>query len=199
METFITGLGLSTSAGLNAYIPLIILNLAGRANVIETQGTAADILTSPITLGILIILLLIEMTADKIALVDSLNDAINTVVRPATGALLMVVSTSGLQDSVDPTVLALLAIGSGSISAGGVHVVKAGSRPIVTASTGGIGNPIVSVIEDISSLMMSLIALVLPFIILFFMTSFIILIGWWLWEQRRIDRLEARGYNLRSR
>lgn len=196
MQEFITGLGLSTSAGLNTYVPLIILNLAGRAGLLEMEGQTANTLTSTPALVVMILLLLVEVVADKIPVVDSTNDVISTAIRPVVGALLMNTSISGLENA-DAEWLTLLSLLSGGFSAGGVHAVKATARPVVTASTGGVGNPVVSTIEDISSVMMALIAIALPFIVLFFMMSFVVIIFWWIWETYRLGRLEQYGYRVR--
>lgn len=197
MDAFITGLGLSSSAGLNTYLPLIIFNLAGRSEFLEMEGATADVLTSWPALIVFGILLVVEIVADKVPMVDSVNDVINTAVRPAVGAALMVATTSGLEGQIDPEALAALSVISGGISAGGVHAVKATTRPAVTASTGGLGNAIVSTIEDIISLMMALTAIILPFILLFFVVSFVVLFLWWLWEMNRQDRLERHGIKLK--
>ena len=193
MEAFITGLGLSSSAGLNAYLPLVLLSLAQQSGAVELQGTLAEAITSPPALAVWIILLLIEMTVDKIPGVDSLNDVVSTVIRPAAGTALMYASMSGMDSQLGPDAILAISVLAGGASAGGVHATKAVTRPAVTMSTGGLGNSVVSVIEDIISLIIASFALVLPVIIIFFMLSFIFLIPWWLWEKGRMDQLRHRG------
>jgi hypothetical protein len=193
MEAFITGLGLSSSAGLNAYLPLVLLSLAQQSGAVELEGSLAEAMTSPPALAVWIVLLLIEMTVDKIPGIDSLNDVVSTVIRPTAGTALMYASMSGVDNQLDPDMLLAISVLAGGASAGGVHATKAVTRPAVTVSTGGLGNSVVSIIEDIISLIVALFALVLPIIIIFFMLSFVFLIPWWLWEQQRLDRLRHRG------
>ncbi|MBZ0316993.1 MAG: DUF4126 domain-containing protein [Anaerolineae bacterium] len=193
MEAILSGLGLSTSAGLNAYLPLILMNLAAQAGIIDTKGVPAEVLTSKPALVVFLILLVIETVADKIPAVDSVNDIINTAIRPTAGALMMVVSTSGMSGQVDPEVLTIMSLLAGSASAGSVHAVKATARPAVTLSTAGMGNMVVSVLEDILAIFISLVALLIPFFVVFFMASFVGLILWWIWERQRKDMLRQRG------
>ncbi len=190
MESIATGLGLSTSAGLNAYLPLIIFNLAVRFNLIEAEGATAETITSWEALGIFTVLLVIEMVVDKVPVLDSLNDVINTAIRPVAGAALMTASTSGLQESLSPELVQIFSLVSGGGSAGGVHAVKALSRPMVTGATGGTGNFAVSIGEDILAILVSLLAVLLPFIVLFVGVGSIVLFLWWLWEMQRRDMIK---------
>lgn len=182
-ESILTGLGLSGSAGLNAYLPLLILGVMQRVKVVEL-AEPYDTIGHPLVLAILVVLLIIEMTADKIPAVDSLNDLINTGIRPAAGALLFTASTSTMQDT-DPTLLTAASLLSGGISAGGIHAAKTAVRPGVTVSSGGMGNFFVSLIEDVISTMVSLFAVLLPFAVLLFAFSVVAIVGWWAWDWRR--------------
>ena len=103
------------------------------------------------------VLLVIEMTVDKIPAVDSINDVIQTVVRPAAGAVLFAASGNVIGD-MSP----VLAMVCGLLVAGGVHAAKATARPVITATTAGVGNPLVSVAEDVVSGATALVAVVLP-------------------------------------
>lgn len=190
MESYLTGLGLSGSAGLNAYLPLFIIGLMVRFEVMEVKEPYDTLGAWPVLL-VLVILLLIEMTADKIPAVDSLNDGINTLIRPTAGALLMASSTSNVE-STDATALTLMSILSGSISAGVLHSIKATARPAVTVTTGGMGNFVVSIVEDIISLLVSIFAILLPFLVIFFIMSVVALAGWLYWEMKRTRRYFPR-------
>jgi len=183
MEQILTGLGLSGSAGLNAYLPLLILGGLEYAEVVELAAPY-DTLGSPIVLAILTILLIIEMGADKVPALDSANDVINTGIRPAAGALLFAASTGNVNNA-DPDIMTAASILSGIIAAGSVHALKALIRPGVTVTTGGMGNMVVSVIEDVISLSISVMAIFLPLIILVFSTSFFIVLAWAMWDRKR--------------
>ena len=99
-----------------------------------------------------------EVIADKVPAVDHANDVIQTIVRPAAGGLLAV-SASG-QGTVSPVVLLV----AGVLIAGGVHAVKASARPVVNVSTAGAGTPIVSTLEDIGAVIVTVLALLVPVI-----------------------------------
>lgn len=155
-----TAFGLSGSAGLNAYIPLLIVALAGRFPTNDPLIDLAapyDLLSSWWVIGLLVILLAIEMLVDKIPAVDSLNDGVQTFVRPVAGAILFAGSTSAIND-MNP----ILAILAGVLVAGGVHATKGVVRPVVTASTAGTGNWAVSLTEDVIAVGMSLLAIFIP-------------------------------------
>jgi len=151
--------GLSTSAGLNAYIPMLTLAvLAKFTHLIELQEPWSA-LTSWWIIGLLAVLLVIEELADHIPAVDSVNDVVQTLVRPTAGAIVFAATT---QSSIN--MHPVLAFACGVVLAGTVHVVKAGARPAVTAATAGVGNPIVSTLEDIVSTVTSFVSIIFPYL-----------------------------------
>ncbi len=180
MTGILSAFGLSSAAGLNAYLPLLIVGLLARFTNLITLKSPWDALENPWVLAALTALLLIEMTADKIPAVDTVNDIIQTFVRPAAGAVLFASNSNVISDMSPALALAL-----GLMAAGSFHAVKATARPAITATTAGLGNPVVSVAEDILSATMALIAIILPAIaaILILLLFFIILR--WLWRRRR--------------
>lgn len=157
MIDVLSAFGLSSAAGLNAYLPLLIVGLLARFTSLITLRQPWDALENPWVLAVLAVLLLIEMTVDKIPAVDTLNDGIQTLMRPAAGAILFAASGNLIAD-IHP-VLALIC---GLLVAGGVHTVKAAARPVITASTAGVGNPLVSLAEDVIAALTTVIAIVLP-------------------------------------
>lgn len=158
MDGILSGFGLAGAAGLNAYIPLLILGIASRLGYADLQAPY-DLLGSNVGLGVLALLLLVEVLADKVPGIDHANDVINTVVRPAAGGVLAL-ANSGV-GTPHPGFLLILGI----ITAGGVHATKATARPLVTATTAGLGNPIISVIEDVVSFGMAILALIAPIVV----------------------------------
>lgn len=163
----LTAFGLSSASGLNAYIPLLIVALTARFTDLIKLSPPFDVLTNGWVIGALVVLLAIEIIVDKIPAADTLNDIIQTFVRPAAGAILFAASTSVI--NLHPVVAIIL----GLILAFSVHAVKATTRPVVTASTGGLGNMFVSVAEDMVSLIMSLVAIILPLLIVVFLAFLI--------------------------
>ncbi len=128
----------------------------------------------------LAILLIIEMTVDKIPAVDSLNDTIQTVVRPAAGAILFAANANVISE-MSP----VLAMICGLLVAGGVHAAKATVRPVVTATTVGVGNPVISTIEDVISGTTTLVAILLPTLAAMMVLVVAVAVGWWYIRRRR--------------
>ena len=182
MDIF-TAFGLSVSAGLNAYIPLLIVSLMAKYTDIITLNEPWDALTSWWVIGVLVVLSLVEFFADKIPAVNHLNDAIQTFVRPAAGAIVFAASASVAE--VHP----VLAMAAGLLVAGGVHAAKSVAvRPAVTATTGGAGNVPVSILEDIISTVVSIMAIIIPIIVAMIIILITAWLIWWLW--RRANREE---------
>jgi hypothetical protein len=160
MDIF-SAFGLSASAGLNAYIPLLIVGLLARYTDTIKLSPPWDTLTEPWVLLVLAVLLLIEILADKIPAVNHFNDALQTFVRPVAGAIVFAASAH-IISNVHP----VIAMICGLFVAGAVHGVKAlAVRPAVTATTGGTANPVVSTVEDIIATVLSIIAVLIPVIL----------------------------------
>jgi hypothetical protein len=175
-------------AGLNAYIPLLAVAVADRYFGLIHLNSPYDALATPGGIAVISVLLLIELLADKIPVVDHVNDLINSVIRPAAGAVLMMASTDTIS-YINPVFAMFL----GLFVAGSVHAVKAGVRPVVTASTGGVGNPIVSAGEDGVAIGLSVIALVAPILIVLVLAAQSALIVYLLRERRRRRRERHRS------
>ena len=168
METaLLTGIGLAAPAGLNAYIPLLALALADRATTRVTLNAPYDILSSNLGIAILVVLLTVEVAVDKIPGVDHVNDLIQSIVRPAAGAIAAVAATGGVV-TINPAIMVLV----GVVLAGSVNLVKVTTRPAVTVGTAGILNPVVSVAEDAVAILASIVAIFLPFLVILFLALF---------------------------
>jgi len=181
--------GLSTSAGLNAYIPMLTLALLARfTGLIQLEDSWSQ-LSSWWVIGLLGILLAVEELADKIPVVDTVNDVIQTFIRPLAGAIVFAATT---QSSIN--MHPVLSFGCGIILAGSVHAIKAGARPVLTAATAGTANPIVSIIEDIISTVTSFVAIIFPYLIILWgilLVALILLIICW---RRQRTGMTARSH-----
>ena len=176
----LSAFGLSASAGLNAYIPLLVVALLARFTNLIQLSSPWDSLTNGWIIGILLVLSLIEFFADKIPAINHINDAIQTFIRPTAGAIVFAASAQVITD-INP----ILSLGAGLLVAGGVHMVKSAViRPVVTATTAGIGDIPFSMAEDFVSTVLSILSIVLPVLIL----VLIILIIIWLSGRRRRKR-----------
>jgi hypothetical protein len=179
-----TAFGLSASSGLNAYLPLLIVGLLSRYTDLINLSAPWNVLESPWVLAVVALLLVIEMTVDKIPAVDTLNDALQTFVRPAAGAILFASSANIITDT-NP----LLSVIAGLLVSGGVHASKAAFRPLVTATTGGIGNPVVSTAEDVVSGATALAAILFPLITALLLLAVLLLVLWMIFRRRRRRQL----------
>lgn len=175
----LTAFGLSASAGLNAYIPLLVVSLLAKFTNLIVLQSPWDTLTSWWVISVLIVLSAIEFLADKVPAINHVNDIIQTVIRPVAGAILFAASAHVITE-IHP----ILALSIGLLVAGGVHAVKAGAvRPAVTATTGGAGNVPVSILEDFISTVVSILSVVIPIVvgcILVLVTAWIV---WLLWRK----------------
>ena len=180
--------GLATAAGLNAYVPLLVVALLAKFTNLIVLEEPYNLLTNEWVIIVLLILLTIEFFADKVPAVDSANDVIQTVVRPVAGAILFA-ATSNVIGDIHP-VLALIC---GLIVAGGVHATKATVRPVVTATTAGTMNPVISLTEDIGALIIALLAALVPALFIVVGTIVGLVFLWWLVrrQRRRNARLAA--------
>jgi len=185
MDIF-SAFGLSASAGLNAYIPLLVVALLGKFTNLISLSSPWDTLESWWVIGVLAVLSLVEFFADKIPAVNHINDIIQTVIRPIAGAIVFAASAQIITD-VHP----VLAMIMGLFVAGTVHAVKSlAVRPAVTATTGGAANIPVSIAEDVLSTILSIVAAVTPVLIAVILVLGSALIVWWIW--RRVNRERAR-------
>lgn len=167
MLEVLTGSGLAVAAGLNAYIPLMILGLAGRIFDFVELPPAWSWLENPWVLVVLGALLVVEVIADKVPVVDSINDWIQSVVRPAAGGIAFGTGAASETAVVtDPasffTSNAWVPVAIGVLLAFGTHATKMLARPALNAATAGTAAPVVSAAEDISSVLLSFMALLVP-------------------------------------
>ncbi|WP_018351219.1 DUF4126 domain-containing protein [Longispora albida] len=185
----LTGTGLAASAGLNAYIPLLIVGLLGRYTDLITLPQTWTWLSNGWVLTILGILLAIEVVADKIPAVDSINDVVQTVVRPTSGGLAFGAASSSETVAVaDPGSFfsgnQWVAVVSGIVISLVVHGIKALVRPMVNVVSLGFAAPVVSAAEDFTSVVMSFVAIIIPVLVLLCLAG-LAFGAWWLLSRRR--------------
>jgi Domain of unknown function (DUF4126) len=167
MLATLTGLGLSAAAGLNAYIPLLLVGVVARYTDVVTLPPDFAWIENEWVIGVVALLLLAEVVLDKVAVVDHLNDVVQTFVRPAVGGVIFAATAAAQQVDASPWMRERPWVGwlAGVAVAGLVHAGKAGARPVVNATTLGVGTPVVSTAEDATSLGLSLIALFAPVLV----------------------------------
>ena len=197
MIAALTGTGLSAAAGLNAYIPFLVVALVARFTDVLTLPATYAWVESWWAIGIGAVLLLSEVVLDKIPAVDSVNDAVQTFIRPAMGGLIFAATSAAEQvdSSQWMTDHPWVGIALGVVVSGLVHTGKVAARPVVNLGTAGLGAPVVSTAEDGASVSLSLAALFAPVLCLIAL----VLLAWALiagglkvrrWRRRR-GRLPA--------
>jgi hypothetical protein len=177
--------GLSASAGLNAYIPLLVVALMARFTNLVKLNPPYDLLTNWWIIGLLVVLSLVEFLVDKIPAIDHINDfVVQTFVRPAAGAIVFAASTNVVSD-INP----VLALALGLLMAGSVHAVKSVAvRPAVSAATAGVGDVPVSFAEDVTSTTLSVMSIVVPVVVMVVVVLFFTWVFWFLFLRQKPEK-----------
>jgi len=167
----LTGFGLATAAGLNAYIPLLALGLLARFTDLVTLPDPWTWLENGWVMTIVAVLLAVEVVADKIPALDSVNDVIQTFVRPAAGGIVFGSGTSAETSAVaDPGAFATsgqwIPVVVGVVVALVVHLTKTTVRPAANVATAGFAAPVLSTVEDVASVGLVIVAILLPVLVL---------------------------------
>lgn len=197
MLEFVVGSGLATAAGLNAWMPLLVLGLADRFLPAVELPAGWAWLSSDLALWIVGALLAIEIVADKIPAVDSVNDAIQTFVRPAAGGIAFGAGASAETVRVDDpdlfTGTVWVPVVVGIVIALGVHVLKSMARPAANVASAGLAAPLVSTAEDVTSLILSVLAILLPLVALVVMIGLVVALALAVRRWRARRRARAAG------
>lgn len=190
-----TGFGLATATGLNAYIPMLLMGLLARFTSLISLPHGWTWLENGWVMAIVAVLLAVEIVADKIPALDSVNDAVQTFVRPASGGIVFGSGTAAQTAAVsDPAEFARtgqwVPVAIGVVTALVVHLTKTAVRPAANAATAGVAAPVLSTIEDFTSVSLSFIAIVIPALVVVVMVA---LAGgaFWLLRRRRRKKRAA--------
>jgi uncharacterized membrane protein len=194
MIAALTGMGLSAAAGLNAYIPFLVVALIARFTDYITLPQSYAWIESWWAIGVGVLLLLAEVVLDKIPAVDTVNDAVQTFIRPSMGGLVFAATSAaeGLDNSSWMTQNPWIGVVLGIITSGLVHGGKTVARPVINAGTLGFGAPVASTVEDGASVGLSLVAVFLPVLVIVLLIALAwLLVSLWLtvrrWRRRRDD------------
>ncbi len=201
MLEVLTGTGLATAAGLNAYIPLLAVGALDRYTNLIDLPAGWHWLANGWVITILTVLLAIEVVADKVPVVDSVNDVVQTVVRPTAGGLAFGATSSAETMTVrNPGALFAghhwVAITAGVVIALLVHGTKATARPVANTASLGMAAPLLSTAEDVASAIMSFVAIVFPILVLILIA--LLAFAAWRLLRRRSRRRAARPSGRRS-
>ena len=155
------GLGLAAAAGFRVFLPPFLLSIAVRADAVEVNlaETPFEYFDSNLAVILLGVATLAELSAYYVPWVDNLLD---TIASPAAVVAGTGMTAIVLEGNTDPVIQWSLAI----IAGGGVTAVVQSAtvvtRGISTTLTAGLGNPVVSTGENIASVILALVAMVLP-------------------------------------
>jgi len=149
---------LSSAAGLRAIFALAVVSLAIHAGWFHPPANLAWLDAWPVTIALLALAVL-ESVADKVPLLDHSLHVAQTVLKPAIAAILVAGTLHGLPAAALVSLVVL-----GALNALGIHAAAASGRGLSTVVTGGFGNPIVSLLEDIGALGLSVTAFLAPWL-----------------------------------
>lgn len=187
----ITGLSLASAAGLNAYIPLLGLGLLSRFTDLLTLPSGWAWLENEWALGVLGVLFVIEAVVDKVPALDTANDILQSVVRPASGGLVFTAGSASSTVAVtDPEAFVNSAqfcpFVLGVCIALVPHILKLVARPLVNLVSAGAGASVLSTIEDVAAAVVTVLAVLLPLLALALIVGLVLL------GVRVLRRLRAR-------
>ena len=181
--------GLSASAGLNAYIPLLVVALMAKYTNLIHLDAPWNALTSWWIIGLLMILLIIEFFVDKIPVVHHLNDVIQTLIRPAAGAIVFAANTHVVSGITPVAALAL-----GLLVAGSIHATKSAViRPAIGVATAGTANIPVSMAEDATSTAVSVASIMAPLLVFLILIAFISWAVYYFFLREKPKKRRSRG------
>lgn len=167
MIEFIVGSSLAAAAGLNAWMPLFLLGLADRFIPAIVLPGGWSWLSSDLALWIVGALLVLEIVADKIPALDSVNDLVQSIIRPAAGGVAFGAGAGAQTFAVDDPAAFFsdngwVPVVAGIVIALVVHVVKATARVAANTATGGLAAPVLSTAEDGASFVLAAAAIIVP-------------------------------------
>ena len=181
-------MGFSFAAGLNLYATVAILGLASRFDWVQLPPQF-KVFDNDLVIAAAIVMYLIEFVADKVPWVDSVWDAVHTVIRPVGGALIAV-ATLG---HANPTVQGLVALLGGTLAASS-HLTKAGTRAVANASPEPFTNWILSLAEDVFVVGLGFVALKYPAVAaIIVIVGVVLIVTFATWIVRGIRRRWARS------
>lgn len=153
------GLGLAAACGFRIFVPLLMISLASRGGHLELAESFEWMGSTPAMLAFGSATLL-EIAAYFIPFLDNLLDTIATPSSVVAG----VMATGSQVTDLDPLLGWSVAIVAGGGAAGSIQGLTAVTRQFSSLATGGFGNPIFSALEAGASIVMTVLAIVVPMV-----------------------------------
>jgi hypothetical protein len=155
------GIGLAACAGIRAWLPLLLAGGLARWGVIEL-GPSFQFISSDRALILFGVATALEILGDKVPAVDHALDSISTILRPVAGSLL---AASVMWQISDPLTALTLGVAVGAPTSLVPHAAKSVLRAASTTLTGGLANPLISVLEDILAFGLFLLTVLVPVVV----------------------------------
>jgi hypothetical protein len=152
------GLGLAAACGFRIFVPLLAMSVASHTGHLSLGANFEWIASFPAMIAFGSATLL-EIGAYYIPWVDNLLDTVATPSAVIAGAL----ATASQVSELDPLLGWTVAIVGGGGAAGLVQGITSLTRGASTLATGGFANPLVSTVEVGASIMVSVLAILVPF------------------------------------
>ncbi len=176
-------MGSAWLSGFNLYATVVTLGLLQRFHLVELPGEL-DFVSQGWVIGVASVLFVVEFLADKIPIVDSIWDAIHTFIRVPAGAVLAASAFAHF----NPAVRAAALLAGGTLALGS-HGTKASVRMAANASPEPFSNIVLSTIEDVFTVGLSVLAALHPLVMLGIVLVFVVFL---IWMGRRVFRAAGR-------
>jgi len=151
-------IALAATAGIRAWLPLLLAGLLVRGGWLEL-GSSFAFLASTKALVVFAVATVVEILGDKIPAVDHALDALGTPLKLGAGALLAAAAFGTVSD---PLTSVALGVAVGAPTALVPHAAKSLLRLGGSALTGGLANPVLSLLEDVVTVALFALAVLVP-------------------------------------
>ena len=188
---YFTALGLSTAAGLNAYIPLLAVGLFSRYTDLMDLPAPWDHLGDPLVLGIVTLVGLADFIGDKVPVIDHGLHLLGMAVAPIVGGILALATADAID--IEPGFAVVL----GVAAALATQLGRTAARPAATVTTAGAGNSVVSLGEDGASGTLSVTSVLWP-VVAATLAVIVLVAAFLLWRRWREFGLRIQGRGPRA-
>jgi hypothetical protein len=184
METVLSvlvGIGLSAACGFRVFVPLLVASLAAHAGHLQLSPEFAWLGSTPAWIALSVATAL-EIGAYYVPWLDNLLDSVATPAAVVAGTLV----TASLVTDLSPFLKWTLAVIAGGGVAGAVKGATTLTRAASSLATAGLANPLIATAELAGSLVTSLLALVVPLVVVVMLAAVAIVAGGRRWRTRRV-------------
>ena len=159
-----TGIGLAAASGFRVFLPPFLLSVWFKLGLmdVDLEGSDFEFLSSDMSLIVMGSASLMEILAYKVPFLDNALDAVATPLAGLAGVTVVAITLQG----TDPAIQWAFAIIAGGSTSIGIQSATVAGRGLSSVASLGVANPIFSMVEDIFSLLIVLIALLAPFMAL---------------------------------